>query len=163
MAAGVNGFMIGASMIYTLTHMLHRTPKESHFIVSSLLAMFRGLSASFGSAIGGGIFSRVLKVALGRGFEEKGFPLEGKRELIRRLLGSPALVGRLVGVEREVAVAGYVVALKTLFLTAAAVAAVATLVQAGTGWRAVDEVEPGGKSGGVPATETVGEEEEERI
>lgn len=27
--AGVNGFMIGASMIYTLTHVLHGTPKES--------------------------------------------------------------------------------------------------------------------------------------
>ncbi|ERF77095.1 hypothetical protein EPUS_06313 [Endocarpon pusillum Z07020] len=106
LAAGVNGFTIGANMIYTLTHVLHRTPKESHFIVSSLLAMFRGLSASFGSAIGGGVFSRILTQALREGFEDRGFPLEGKEELIRRLLGSPALVGRLVGVEREVAVEG---------------------------------------------------------
>ncbi len=67
-------------------------------------------------------------------------------------------MGWLVGVEREVAVAGYVVALKTLFLTSAVVAAVATLVQAGTGWRAVDEVEHGGKSGAPRASD-----EEERI
>jgi predicted MFS family arabinose efflux permease len=137
--AGVNGFMIGASMIYTLTHVLHRTPQDAHFIISSLIAMFRGLSASFGSAIGGGIFARVLQDALEAGFEERQMPLEEKKELIRRLLGSPALVGKLMGVDREVAVGGYVVALRTLFVTAAAVAAVATLVQAGTGWRAADD------------------------
>lgn len=144
--AGVNGFMIGASMIYTLTHVLHRTPKQTHFIISSLIAMFRGLSASFGSAIGGGIFARILKQALKKGFEERGVWPEGKKELIRRLLGSPALVGKLVGVEREVAIDGYVVALRTLFMTAAVIAAVATVVQAGTGWRAVEggeEVKPG--------------------
>jgi predicted MFS family arabinose efflux permease len=147
--AGINGFMIGASMIYTLTHVLHRTPKESHFIVSSLIAMFRSLSASFGSAIGGGIFLRILNKALKEGFEERGVQWEGKKELIRRLLGSPALVAKLVGVEREVAIGGYVVALRTLFMTSAVLAAVAVVVQGGTGWRGViGEDWDGGKIGG---------------
>jgi hypothetical protein len=53
----------------------------------------------------------------------------------------------LVGVEREVAVEGYVVALRTLFVTAAVVATVAVVLQAGTGRRA------GGKE--------MGEEDEE--
>jgi predicted MFS family arabinose efflux permease len=161
--AGWNGFMIGASMIYTLTHVLHRTPKDSHFIISGLIAMFRGLSASFGSAIGGGIFARILKEALEKGFQEKGVPLEGKRDLIRRLLGSPALVGKLMGIEKEVAIDGYVVALRTLFATAAIVAVMATLVQAGTGWSAVQEED--GKSARLQEgdTETVIDEENVQI
>jgi len=142
---GVNGFMIGASMVYALAHVLHRTPGGSHFIVSGLIAMFRGLSASFGSAIGGGVFSRILKKTLTGGFEERGVSAERKQELIRRLLGSPALVGKLAGVEREVAVEGYVVALRTLFTTAAVVAAVAMVLQAGTGWRAVGDDRVGGE------------------
>lgn len=158
--AGANGFMIGASMIYTLTHVLHRTSKENYFIVSSLVAMFRGLSASFGSAIGGGFFARILKQILERGFEERGVPLNNSRkELIRRLLGSPALVGKLLdSVEREVAVEGYVGALRRLFAAAAVVAAVAVVVQAGTGWRGVrlSEEEAGKVGDGV-------EEEEENV
>lgn len=64
LVAGLNGFMIGASLINTLTHMLHRTPKETHLVVPSLIATSRGLSVSFGTAIGGGIFSHILKQAL---------------------------------------------------------------------------------------------------
>jgi predicted MFS family arabinose efflux permease len=137
--AGVNGFMIGASMVYALAHVLHRTPGDSHFIVSGLIATFRGLSASFGSAIGGGVFSRILKKALTGGFEDRGVSAKGKRELIRKLSGSPALVSKLAGIEREVAVEGYVVALRTLFMTAAVVAVVSMVLQAGTGWRAVED------------------------
>lgn len=153
LAAGLNGFTIGGSMIYTIAHVLHRTPPQTHNIVFSLIAMFRGLSASFGSAIGGGIFSRILKQALEQGFEDKGMSSEGKKELIRRLLGSPALVGKLVGVEREVAIDGYVVAIRTLFMTGAAVAAIATLVQVGTGWKAVvgGEKEDGDEDGDLKA------------
>lgn len=145
--AGVNGFMIGAGMIYTLTHVLHRTSKDTHLIVSGLLAMFRALSASFGSAIGGGIFERVAYQALERGFEERGFLPADKQELIRKLVGSPAMVSSLVGVEREVALDGYVVALKALFTAAAMVAALATVLQAGTGWRAPPDELEGATSG----------------
>ena len=144
-AVGVNGFMIGASMIYTLTHVLHRTPRHSHFIVSSLIGTVRGLSACFGSAIGGGVFARILQRALAKGFQERGVAVEGERELIRRLLGSPALVRTLVGVEREVALEGYVLTLRTLFMAAAALAAVAMVLQAGTGWSdGQDDVKAGG-------------------
>lgn len=45
-------------------------------------------------------------------------------------------MGKLVGVERDVALDGYMVALQTLFTTTAVVAALATLVQTGTGWGA---------------------------
>lgn len=161
LVAGLNGFTIGASMIYTLTHVLHHTPGETHFIISSLIAMFRGLSASFGSAIGGGIFSRILTEALRQGFEDRGVAPEGKKELIRRLLGSPALVGKLVGVEREVAVDGYVAALRTLFMTAAAIAALATVLQAGTGWAAVVENDERKEGKTVSRIDESREEEEE--
>lgn len=51
-----------------------------------------------------------------------------------KLLGTPRLVAGLSGVEKEVAVEGYTVALKALFAAAAGLAAVAAVVQAGTGW-----------------------------
>lgn len=65
--------------------------------------------------------------------------LEGEEELVRKLLGSPALVKGLVGMERSVAVAGYVDALRGLFGAAAALALVMVVVQAGTGWRGLEE------------------------
>ena len=160
---GWNGFMVGASMIYVLTHVLHRTPKDSHFIITGLVAMFRGLSASFGSAIGGGMFARILKRALVKGFQDEGIPPEGKGDLIRRLLGSPASVSQLKGVEKQVAIDGYVVALRSLFTAAAIVAAVATLIQAGTGWRPVQEAAEHVKSAGLQGNHDEEIEEEENV
>lgn len=58
---------------------------------------------------------------------------------MRRLLGSPALVGTLEGAERAVAIKGYEDALKGLFLAGAALAALTVLVQAGTGWKGAGE------------------------
>jgi TctA family transporter len=130
----VNGFCTGAALNYTLAHILHLSLPQTHFIVTSLLATFRGFAGSFGSAIGGGIFARILESALVEGFEEKG--LAGKEELIRKLLGGPALVSSLEGAEKEVAIAGYVTALKGLFTAASGLALLMVLVQAGTGWRA---------------------------
>jgi len=59
--------------------------------------------------------------------------------LIRQLLGSPALVGKLRGIERVVAVKGYEDALKGLWIAGAGLAALMVLVQAGTGWRGAKE------------------------
>ena len=129
-----NGLVTGAALNYTLAHVLHLAPPDIHVIVIPLLAMFRGLSASFGSAIGGGIFARVLQSTLEAGFASHG--LNDKEELVRRLLGTPALVRSLEGVDREVAVEGYHVALSTLFTAGAGLALIMTVVQAGTGWNA---------------------------
>lgn len=104
-------------------------------MAASLLTTFRAFAGSFGSAIGGGLFVRVLKSRLEAGFIENG-GLEGREELVRKLLGSPALVQVLTGVERRVAVASYVGSLNQLFFAAGGLAVVMVFVQVGTGWKA---------------------------
>ncbi len=149
LATASNGFCAGAALNYTLAHLLHLSFPETHFIVTSLLAAFRGFAGSFGSAIGGGVFTRVLKKTLELGFHERGS--RGKAELVRQLLGSPALVSSLTGVDREVAILAYVTAFKTLFTAASLVALSMVVLQAGTGWRgmvgrkATDEIEGDGE------------------
>jgi predicted MFS family arabinose efflux permease len=131
-----NGFCTGAAMNYTLAHVLHLTIPVTHVIVIPLSAMFRGLSGSFGSAVSGGLFARVLRSTLEADFRDRG--LKGKEQLIRKLLGTPALVKGLVGTEKEVAVDGYTTAVKTLFVSGSMLALIVTVVQAGTGWTAPD-------------------------
>lgn len=97
-----------------------------------MLATFRGFAGSFGSAIGGGLFTRTLDSTLTSRFAERGIKNDA---LVRKLLGSPALVGSLSGVEHEVAVTSYEESLKTLWLAMAGVAVLMVFVQAGTGWR----------------------------
>ena len=126
-----NGLVTGAATNYALVHLLHLTLPEVHPIVISLLATFRGFSGSFGSAIGGGYFVRVLHKSLDDGFAKAG--LKGRGELTRRLLGSPAMVSKLEGTEKTVAVGAYADALKALFLCAVGLSVVVVLVQAGTG------------------------------
>lgn len=132
-----NGVTTGAALNYTLAHLLHLTPKSTHYMATSLVATFRGFAGSFGSAVGGGLFSRILRSSLEHGFEQAG--LKHEEGLVRRLLGSPALVGGLRGVEREVAVRGYEDALRGLWIAGAGLAGLMVLVQAATGWRGVKE------------------------
>ncbi|KAF1851337.1 MFS general substrate transporter [Cucurbitaria berberidis CBS 394.84] len=129
----LNGLVTGAATNYALVHLLHLTLPEVHPIVISLLATFRGFAGSFGSAIGGGYFVRVLQQSLRDGFAEAG--LKHRGDLIRRLLGSPALVGKLEGTERAVAVGAYEDALKALFLGAVVLSTIVAVVQAFTGWK----------------------------
>merc|ERR1711957_332185 len=68
----LNGLVTGAATNYALVHLLHLTLPEVHPIVISLLATFRGFSGSFGSAIGGGYFIRVLHKSLDDGFAKSG-------------------------------------------------------------------------------------------
>lgn len=131
------GAMTGAALNYNLAHVLHLTPKSTHYIATSLLATFRGFAGSFGSAIGGGLFTRTLHTSLSENFEEHG--MHHKQTLIRRLLGSPKLVGELNGVEKQIAITGYEDALHTLFLAGAGLAVLMVFVQAGTGWRGPKE------------------------
>ena len=132
----LSGALTGAALNYNLAHLLHLTPKSTHYVATSLLATFRGFSGSFGSAIGGGMFSRTLYNSLTRQFMERGIKNE---DLVIRLLGSPALVGGLEGVQKEVAVKGYEEALKLLFLSGAGLAALMVFLQAGAGWKAAGE------------------------
>ncbi|OKL57884.1 hypothetical protein UA08_06804 [Talaromyces atroroseus] len=131
----VNGFTSAAYLNYMVSHLLHITSPSSHYIVTGLLATFRSLSGSFGSAIGGGIFSRVLKARLEAGFYDGGYHDhdDGRQELIRKLLGSPALVWQLEGYERETAITAYQNSLRMMFLVAVALTVLMTFVQAGTG------------------------------
>ena len=128
----LNGLITGAALNYTLVHLLHLTSPEVHPVIISLLATFRGFAGSFGSAIGGGFFGRVLHRSLVDGFADAG--LEHRDDLVRRLLGSPALVGKLEGTEKTIAVGAYQDAIKALFFAATGLAVVVTLVQACTGW-----------------------------
>ena len=128
----LNGFTTGAALNYTLAHLLHLCPPHTHYIATSLVATFRGFAGSFGSAVGGGLFTRLLNSSLEQGFKEAG--LGGRKVLVRKLLGSPALVGSLRGIERVVAVKGYEDALRGLWTAGAGLAALMVVVQAGTGW-----------------------------
>jgi hypothetical protein len=128
----VNGFGIGASMNYTFAHILHLTKPEVHYIVTALVGMARGFAGSFGSAMGGGFYQRELQAGLEDGFARHG--LSGKDGLIHKLLGSPALVEKLAGIEREVAVQSYEHAIKSLLLGGFVIMIVASVAQAGTGW-----------------------------
>lgn len=130
----VNGLCTGASLNYTLAHLLYQTPASTHYITISLMATFRGFGGSFGSAIGGGLFTRILRDGLEKGFEENG-GLAGREDLVRRLLGSPALVKSLHGSEKAVAVESYTASLSGLLLAGAGLALVMVCMQAGTGWK----------------------------
>jgi hypothetical protein len=129
-----NGLCIGAALNYTLAHLLHQTAPSTHFISTSLMVTFRGFAGSFGSAIGGGYFTRMLKDGLVKGFEDNG-GLEGREDLVRRLLGSPALVKTLNGVERVIAVESYAESLRGLLLAGSCLALAMVFVQSGTGWK----------------------------
>jgi hypothetical protein len=152
-----NGFLTGASLNYTLVHLLHLTPPSVHPIALSLLATFRGFAGSFGSAIGGGLFERILYKSLVDGFAQAG-PAHPK-ELIRRLMGSPALVHTLHGKEKEVAVRAYETGIKSLFGSAIALGVLVTILQASSGWKEAVESETS-----EPEAEVEGDfSEEERL
>lgn len=138
----LNGLCTGAALNYTLTHLLHLSHPDMHFITTGLLSTFRGFAGSFGTAIGGGIFTRTLRDVLTEGFTrlDGGERLDKAHEkLISVLIGSPAAVfqdGLLSGPERQVAVLGYERALEVLYKSAAAMCILVVLFQAGTGWTA---------------------------
>ncbi|KAI1211500.1 MFS general substrate transporter [Annulohypoxylon truncatum] len=144
----LNGLFTGAALNYTLAHLLHLTPPETHYVATSLLGTFRGFAGSFGSAIGGGIFARTLRESLEKGFEGiDGDPGRDRAELIRKLIGSPALVynGGLGAREHEIAVQGYAGAIKVLFQAAVVLSVIVLVVQAATGWKGpADKVKDSG-------------------
>ncbi|OXV07782.1 hypothetical protein Egran_04454 [Elaphomyces granulatus] len=108
----LNGFFAGALMNYTLSHLLYLTIPQTHFILTSVVAMSREF--------------------LDRPIDEP--------ELIHQLLGSPALVTALTGIRKPIAVEAYEDATTTLFLAGCALTVVATAIQAGTGWNSPNNV-----------------------
>ncbi|KAI2463636.1 MFS general substrate transporter [Annulohypoxylon bovei var. microspora] len=150
-----NGLFTGAALNYTLAHLLHMTPPETHYIATSLLGTFRGFAGSFGSAIGGGIFARTLRESLEKGFQAIDGPDRDRGELIRKLIGSPALVynGGLGSQEHEIAVQGYVDAIRVLFQAAVVLSVIVLVIQATTGWRGpADKVKDREAGDGVVAS-----------
>lgn len=136
----LNGFFTGAALNYTLAHLLFLVPTTLHPIAISVTATFRGFAGSFGSAVGGGIFMRILRRSLDAGFHALAPDADpaDKEQLIRRLLGSPALVQQLEGKEKMIAIIGYEEGLKGLFLAAAGLAGLMVFIQAATGWKGGD-------------------------
>ncbi|TDZ26592.1 Efflux pump dotC [Colletotrichum orbiculare MAFF 240422] len=135
----LNGLATGATLNYTLAHLLHLSVPEEHFISTSLLGTFRGFGGSFGTAIGGGVFFRLLRSGLVESFLrlDGGDRLSAAREeLITKLIGSPALVfnGGLGPAEHAIAVERYAGASRGTWQAAAALAFVAVVIQASTGW-----------------------------
>ncbi|KAH0498513.1 hypothetical protein TgHK011_005765 [Trichoderma gracile] len=159
----LNGIITGISLNYALVHILHLSHPSTSYVTTSLLATFRGFGGSFGTSLGGGIFFRVLRARLVRGF----LSLDGhnnnnktdllspeRKRMIDELLGSPQLVwkeGFLGSKEREIAVGGYADAIGSVWRAAACLGVVVIVVQAAAGWTA-----PGEGEG-----RTVQEEEEE--
>lgn len=86
------------------------------------------------------MFYRLLRSGLVASFTELdggGRLAEGREELITKLIGSPALVfnGGLGPAEHGIAVERYAAASRGTWRAAAALAVVAILCQASTGWR----------------------------
>ena len=131
----VNGAIVGSLLNYSLAHVLHLTIPATHIIVIPLNAMFRSLSGSFGSSVTGGLFLRTLQQSLRQEFENRGI-FNGKEALIRQLVGTPILIQKLTGVDREVALLGFEKALKTIYLAGGILAIFMLMLQAGTGWTA---------------------------
>jgi MFS family permease len=135
-----NGLFAGAALNYMIHHALHLVLPEVRFIITALLTTFRGFSGTFGSAVGGGVFLRLLRSALERGFAEQGLPVD--EQLIRRLLGSPRAVNSLQGVEKTVGIEAYTYAIKTLFLSGVALSILTFILQAAAGNEAPDQEVP---------------------
>lgn len=139
----INGLATGAGLNYTLAHILHLSHKDTRYIATSLLGTFRGFGGSFGTAIGGGIFYRLLRSNLTSGFLELdgGHLSKGRRDLISKLLGTPGLVfgGDLDDAARNVAVDGYAGASRGVWQAAATLGIVMIAIQAATGWTAPQE------------------------
>ncbi|CAI4212253.1 unnamed protein product [Parascedosporium putredinis] len=112
----------------------------TQFITTSLMGTVRGFGGSFGTAIGGGVFYRLLRAALERGYADLDGTHDGltkeRAELVRKLLGSPNHVfsGGLGLEERQVAIEGYAGASRATWAAAAGLGLVVVFIQLGTGW-----------------------------
>ncbi|KAM0257186.1 hypothetical protein ACHAQJ_004548 [Trichoderma viride] len=136
----LSGVVTGIAFNYALVHILHLSHANTEYVTTSLLATFRGFGASFGASLGGGIFYRILRSDLIKGF----LALDGtpeldsaRRKLVERLLVSPELVWHddtLKPQERQVALQGYADAISGVWRAAAVLGLLVIAVQAAAGW-----------------------------
>lgn len=149
LAVLLNGLATGASLNYTLAHILHLSHNGTQFITTSLMGTVRGFGGSFGTAIGGGVFYRLLRAALEQGYADLDGTHDGltkeRSELVRKLLGSPNHVfsGGLGSEERQVAIDGYAGASRATWAAAAGLGVLVVLAQLGTGWTRPDQEKDG--------------------
>lgn len=137
----LNGLATGAALNYTLAHLLHLSHKDTEYVTTSLLGTFRGFGGSFGTSVGGGIFFRLLRDSLTKGYLafDGGDELSSSRSrMVSRLLGNPALVysADLGLEERQVAVNAYAGAATGVWHAAAILGIIVIFLQAATGWKA---------------------------
>lgn len=160
----VNGLATGGVLNYTLAHTLHLSHSDTQYMSTSLIATFRGFGGSFGTAIGGGIFYRLLRSGLASGFLQ----LDGGEELSRdrqrlisNLLSSPGLVhgGGLGPAERTVAIHGYAGASRGVWQAAAVLGLIVVAIQAATGRTSPSEEETVAARGMDSDNDHVGEAE----
>ncbi|KAL1891563.1 hypothetical protein Cpir12675_004935 [Ceratocystis pirilliformis] len=140
----LNGLATGGGVNYTLAHMLHLTSPDVHFVSTSLLGMFRGFGGSFGTAIGGGYFMRLLKSLLTEEFArlDGGVMSPRHEDLVVKLAGRPSYVfdGGLSANEEIIARSGYAAALQQTWRMAALVGLTSIVLQGMCGWRAPDGI-----------------------
>lgn len=133
-----NGLATGGGVNYTLAHILHLSHDDTRYIATSLLGTFRGSGSSFGTAVAGGIFYRLLRGSLVAGFLQLdgGDHLSGDRQrLVSNLVNTPGLVhgGDLSHTEQNIAIEGYASATRGVWQAMAALGVVVVLFQALTG------------------------------
>ncbi|KAF4339819.1 vacuolar basic amino acid transporter 1 [Fusarium beomiforme] len=140
----INGLATGGGVNYTLAHILHLSHDDTRYIATSLLGTFRGSGSSFGTAVAGGIFYRLLRKNLVAGFLQ----LDGgqhlshaRQRLVSNLVNAPGLVhgGDLSLAEKNVAIEGYAGATRGVWQAMATLGVVVVLLQALTGKKAPGE------------------------
>lgn len=140
----INGLATGGGVNYTLAHILHLSHDDTRYIATSLLGTFRGSGSSFGTAVAGGIFYRLLRGNLVSGFLQ----LDGgehlshaRQRLISSLVNTPGLVhgGDLSPAEQNIATEGYAGATRGVWQAMAALGGVVVLFQALTGKNAPED------------------------
>lgn len=160
----INGLATGGGVNYTLAHILHLSHDDTRYIATSLLGTFRGSGSSFGTAVAGGIFYRLLRGSLLAGFLQ----LDGgerlshdRQQLVSRLVNTPGLVhgGNLSRAEQEVAIEGYAGATRGVWQAMAALGIVVIVFQALTGKKAPADKREAEQVDEVAATAVVTEHE----
>ncbi|KAF5979081.1 major facilitator family transporter [Fusarium coicis] len=140
----INGLATGGGVNYTLAHILHLSHDDTRYIATSLLGTFRGSGSSFGTAVAGGIFYRLLRGNLLSGFLQ----LDGgehlshaRQRLISSLVNTPGLVhgGDLSPAEQNIATEGYAGATRGVWQAMATLGGVVVLFQALTGKNAPED------------------------